>query len=228
MPAVWGFNARWLPVFLGLKPVRTGWLFAALGLAWLSVVSALAGYLAVSVALMPVAAAVAIEALHIWDAAIQPAKTHGVHASFPAFVRCAYGWLVIASVLSICAFTWDRHGGIWGASRHALTVGFLSTMVFAIGQRILPAFCGGRKLFSPRLMFASLLLLNVGCLLRVSSEIPAYEGMAHFAWAILPASAIIEMTAVTLFAVNLLMTFINPAAHLNRLHSLDDPIAAPR
>jgi hypothetical protein len=28
----------------------------------------------------------------------------------------------------------DTHGGIWGASRHALTVGFLSTMVFAIGR----------------------------------------------------------------------------------------------
>jgi hypothetical protein len=39
-----------------------------------------------------------------------------------------------------------------GASRHALTVGFLGTMVFTIGCRVLPAFCGMKILFSPRLM----------------------------------------------------------------------------
>jgi uncharacterized protein involved in response to NO len=97
-------------------------------------------------------------------------------------VRAAYGWLAIASVLSVCAYTWDRHGGIWGASRHALTVGFLSTMVFAIGQRILPAFCGMKVLFSKRLMFASLALLNLVCLVRVVAEIPAYEEILPHAW----------------------------------------------
>jgi uncharacterized protein involved in response to NO len=69
------------------------------------------------------------------------------------------------------------------------------------------------------LIFASLLLLNAGCVLRVSSEIPAYEGIAHSAWASLPVSAVIEMAAVTLFAFNLLATFLKPPAHLNRLNS---------
>lgn len=216
VPAVWGFNARWLPVFLGLKPARSAWLFGALGLAWLSVLAALTGYLGLSVASMPIAAAAAIEALRVWDPAIAPARIEGVHASFPIFVRGAYGWLAAASLLSVFAFVKDSHGGIWGASRHALTVGFLSTMVFAIGQRVLPAFCGGRVLFSRRWMFASLLLLNVGCVLRVSAEIPAYEGIYRGAWAILPVSAIVEMTAVTIFAVNLLVTFVKPAAHLRR------------
>lgn len=226
VPAVWGFNSRWLPVFLGLKPPRSAGLFAALATAWLSVAAALGGYLAVAVALMPIAAAVAIEALRVWDPAIQEPKTQGVHPSFPSFVRGAYGWLLVASVLSICAVVWDRHGGIWGASRHALTVGFLSTMVFSIGQRILPAFCGARVLFSPRLMLASLLLLNAGCFLRVTSEIPAYEGLVHGAWAVLPVSAVIEMTAVTLFAINLLVTFSRPPAHLRRLHAVDPSAAA--
>ncbi|MEP6716902.1 MAG: NnrS family protein [Terriglobia bacterium] len=216
VPAVWGFNARWLPVFLGLQAPRAGGLFAALGLAWAIVISALTGYLAISVALMPIAAAVAIEALHIWEPSIRPPKTEGIHPAFPVFVRGAYVWLAIASVLSICAFTWDRHGGIWGASRHALTVGFLSTMVFAIGQRVLPAFCGMKVLFSKRLMLWSLLLLNLGCVIRVAAEIPAYEGIIHHAWYCLPVSGVIELIAVTLFAVNLLMTFLQPAAHLRR------------
>jgi hypothetical protein len=87
-------------------------------------------------------------------------------------------------------------------------------MVFAIGQRVLPAFCGMRVLFSPKLMFAALLLLNTGCLLRVGSEIGAYEGYLPALWPLLPVSAIIEMTAVTVFALNLLLTFRQQPAHL--------------
>jgi uncharacterized protein involved in response to NO len=51
-------------------------------------------------------------------------------------------------------------------------------------------------------------------LLRVSSEIPAYEGYWAQAWTILPVSAIVELTAVTLFAINLAITLLRPPAHL--------------
>jgi uncharacterized protein involved in response to NO len=129
-------------------------------------------------------------------------------------VRGAYVWLLVAAALAVGASLLDRNGGITGASRHALTVGFIGTMVFAIAQRLLPAFCGLRVLFSPRLMFYALTLLNVGCLMRVGCEIPAYEKSISFAWQILPLSAIIELTAVILFAINLLMTFVRPPAHL--------------
>jgi hypothetical protein len=71
-----------------------------------------------------------------------------------------------------------------------------------------------RVLFSPRLMFACLALLNAGCALRVGSEIGAYEGYMPALWPLLPVSAITEMTAVMLFAVNLILTFRQPPAHL--------------
>ena len=83
-------------------------------------------------------------------------------------------------------------------------------MVFAIGQRVLPAFCGMRLLFSKKLMFAALAVLNLGCLLRVASEIPAYEFNLRTPWTILPVSAITELTGVTLFALNLGITLILP------------------
>ncbi|MBZ5682854.1 MAG: hypothetical protein LAO24_22405, partial [Acidobacteriia bacterium] len=86
-----------------------------------------------------------------------------------------------------------------------------ATMVFAIGQRVLPAFSGMRLLFSTKLMFCSLMLLAVGCLLRVSSEVLAYQGMVRAAWSWLPTSAICEMAAVTVFAFNLLITFARQA-----------------
>ena len=63
-------------------------------------------------------------------------------------------------------------------------------------------------------MFGALLLLNLGCVLRVCSEILAYEGFAAHAWSVLPVSAVIELAAVTLFAVNLAVTFLRPSAHL--------------
>jgi hypothetical protein len=125
-------------------------------------------------------------------------------------VRTSYGWLLVAAALGIYAAYGDVHGGVWGASRHALTVGFLATMVFSIGQRVLPAFCGMRLLYSKRLMGISLVVLNTGCALRVLSEIPAYEANLHFAWAILPVSAITELTAVTVFALNLAITLVLP------------------
>jgi len=128
----------------------------------------------------------------------------------PLFVRLAYFWAVVAAILGVwaAASPIGSHG-IWGASRHALTVGFLSTMVFAIGQRVLPAFSGMKLLFSTKLMFAGLCLLPVGCTMRVSSEILAYQDFARSAWSWLPVSAITELTAVTIFAVNLFATFLS-------------------
>jgi hypothetical protein len=148
-----------------------------------------------------------IYALRLFEWPERPAKVKGVHASFPVFVRLAYIWATIAAGLGFWAASVANAHGIWGASRHALTVGFLATMVFAVGQRVLPAFAGMRLLFSTRLMFLALLLLSVGCLLRVSSEILAYQEFLRAAWSWLPVSAVIEMTAVTAFAVNLLVTF---------------------
>jgi hypothetical protein len=83
-------------------------------------------------------------------------------------------------------------------------------MVFAIGQRVLPAFCGMRLLYSKGLMAASLAILNLGCFLRVASEVPAYEANLRVAWQILPVSAVSELTAVTLFAINLGITLLLP------------------
>ena len=80
-------------------------------------------------------------------------------------------------------------------------------MVFAIGQRVLPAFSGMCLLFSTKLMFGAMFLLATGCLLRVSSEILAYQNLVSSAWSWLPISAFTEMIAVTLFAANLFLTF---------------------
>ena len=83
-----------------------------------------------------------------------------------------------------------------------------------------------KVLFSKRLMFASLLLLNAGCLVRVAAEIPAYEGLIPYAWLCLPPSGIIELITKTLFAANLFLTFIKAPAHLSRVASVEQQTRA--
>ncbi len=216
---VWGFSAKWLPIFLGLRPVHGRVLLLALGLNSLGVLASLANRTLVGAVLLLAGMIAATYGLRLFEAPERPAKVKGVHSSFPLFIRLGYVWGLIATALGVWAALVEESHGIWGASRHALTVGFLATMVFAIGQRILPAFSGMRLLFSTKLMFLSLLLLTAGCLLRVGSEILAYQGFAGWAWSWLPVSAVTEMTAVTIFAINLLFTFVHrPALKVDRYY----------
>ena len=207
VPFVWGFSAKWLPVFLGLRPVRGRVLLLAVAVNSAGVLAAMAGWMRSAALLLSGGIIVAVWALRFLERTQQPAKVKGVHPSFPFFVRLAYFWAIVAAAFGIWASLVEDSHGIWGASRHALTVGFLATMVFSVGQRILPAFSGMRLLFSTKVMFLAMLALTAGCLLRVSSEILAYQGFAHWAWSWLPVSALTEMTAVTLFALNLFATF---------------------
>ncbi len=56
-------------------------------------------------------------------------------------------------------------------------------------------------------MFAALALLNCGCTLRVLTEALAYQENTSWAWSFLPVSALIELTAVVIFALNLALSF---------------------
>ena len=207
VPVVWGFSARWLHSFLAISTPNARILRYALGLDVMGVAFGVAGWAIAATIVLAVGAITIVFALHLMQRPHGQAKVIGIHPSFPTFVRIAYAWLVIAGSMSVWAALADHHGGIWGASRHALTVGFAATMVFAIGPRILPHFAGIYSIYSKRLMFLCLLMLQAGCLLRVASEPLAYEGFLDFAWKVLPVSGTLELSAVLLFALNLVLTF---------------------
>ena len=212
VPMVWGFSSRWLTVFMGLRPLRGSLLLVAAGLNTAGVVVGFFERFTAAGVLLLGGAVIAVVAIRFFELTAKTAKTINVHRSFTIFIRIAYGWLLIAATLGIWASLTGEAPGIWGASRHALTVGFIAAMVFSVGQRILPSFCGMRVLWSPRLMLVMLVLLMTGCTLRVTSEILAYQNYAAWAWNVLPVSALIELTAVTLFAVNLIITFLRTHA----------------
>jgi len=221
VPFVWAFSAKWMSVFLGLKPLRPRWLLVAVATNLLGLALTLTGAGRIGSWLFVACSAAAIMALRMFEPAVREAKIRGIHSSFPHFIRAAYVWLLIAAGLGVLAGNWDHSGGIWGASRHALTVGFISLMILSVGQRILPAFAGMRLLWSAKLMFASLLLTSIGCGLRVSCEVLAYQDYVGWAWHVLPVSAVLELSGLTIFAVNVAGTFI-----LQPSHAYKEPMVA--
>jgi uncharacterized protein involved in response to NO len=212
VPVALGFIAKWMPVFLGLKPVRNTLLPVALFLSWSGILCVLAGLPILSAVLLSSGVSIFGFAMRLFEKSEQVPKVSGVHPSFSFFVRLAFYWLMVAALFAIWAAVESGAAGIAGAGRHALTVGFLATLVFCVGPRMLPAFTGRQKLFNSSLMFWSLLVLTAGCFLRVSSEVIAYQGYAAWAWYALPVSATLELAAIIGFAVNLVGTFMQPPA----------------
>ena len=208
VPVVWGFSARWFAIFLAIPKPNERMFRVALLLDVAGVIGGVSGWTKIAVLLLAASTVCVVAALQLMRRPIGSAKVRGIHPSFPVFIRIAYIWLVICGAMSIWAAYSDAYGGIWGASRHALTVGFAATMVFSIGPRILPHSAGVYSLFSSKLMFASLLLLQTGCTLRVLSEPLAYEGILVFAWKVLPISGMLELSGVVVFAINIALTFL--------------------
>lgn len=188
VPFIWGFSSRWLPPLLGLKKTRNALLTPALITLFIGV--ALANGI-----VLVAASAMYIAAIRLFESGEREPKIRRL------YIRAAYSWSIVAALLGMIAGR-----GFAGASRHALTVGFFAAAAFTIGSRVLPAFFNVRRLWSTRVMAASLLLLNIGCTIRVVSQILAYEQLSTHAWYALGISAVIEMTAVTLFAANMIMT----------------------
>jgi hypothetical protein len=141
-PLVWGFSARWLPIFLGVAPVRGHLLQLAVALDVLGVILGMTHRTVIMAPMLAAASILAAIAMRVFSLPERSAKTIGLHRSFPIFLRIAYAWSIAASLLGIWASAADVHGGIWGGSRHALTVGFAAMMVMTVGPRILPHFAG--------------------------------------------------------------------------------------
>ena len=205
----WGFSTRFVTIFLGLKsPVHRAARWLSIGVAAI-VVSALLRQFFLADLLALALTLCAVWALRIFHPSARPPKLVGVYQHYPAFIRLAYAWLVVGAVLGLAADLAPHVTGFEGASRHAITVGFIATLIFAVAPRILPSFLNGRELYSIRIMAASLWLLSVGCFLRVLSEAVAYSAGGPL-WNLLPLSAFLELAAVIAFVVNMATTLTEP------------------
>lgn len=209
VPVAWSYSTRFVTIFLSLdRPAQavTRWLTA--GVIAVVVLALLRRFLLADLLALALTL-VAVWALRMFRPSVRAPKRTGVYPHYDAFVRLAYAWLITGAILGVLADSLPGLTGLGGASRHAVTVGFLATLIFSIGPRMLPSFLNGRELQSPRLMSATLWLVSLGCLLRVSSESIAYSA-AGIAWEVLPVSALLELSAVVIFVINMGMTLSQP------------------
>lgn len=205
----WGFSTRFVTVFLGLEPPRHR-AARKLGIGIVALLAlALIRQFFIADLLILALSVFAIRALRIFHKPARPAKLAGVYRQYPAFIRLAYAWLVAAATLGVAADLVPGATGLGGASRHAVTVGFIALLILALGSRMLPSFLNGRELYSARWMAASLWLLSAGCALRVSSEAVAYS-LGGSAWNLLPISAYLEFAGVLAFVANMAATMLQP------------------
>ena len=214
--AVWGFlvplafsySTRLVHGFLNLPPIRQNW--AGL-LFWLWVALYLALLLERFIVADLVTLALAVTgtaALRIFSPALAPAGN--CWRPWRAFTRLAFAWLILGASLAVVNIALPRFIGLGGASRHAVTVGFVALLVFSVAPRLLPSLLRRGALFSSRLALAAMGLLALGCTLRVLTESCAYATTNNWAWRLLPISAWIEFGGVLVFAANLALTLRRP------------------
>ncbi|HVT27462.1 MAG TPA: NnrS family protein, partial [Lacipirellulaceae bacterium] len=100
-----------------------------------------------------------------------------------------------------------------GAVRHALTVGFMTTLILGVGQRVVPVL-DRTVLAMPRLTVPILVLIGVGNFLRVGTEMATI--FWPLAYDLMPISALLEWSALLLFAINITATMFHSDPLLKR------------
>jgi hypothetical protein len=121
------------------------------------------------------------------------------------YVQLAFFWLMAGTAMLLAAeLSWGARGlspphAYLGAVRHALTVGFMTTLILGVGQRLLPIL-GHTLLPWQRLVLPTFLLIAVGNLLRVLTELAT--PLSTTAFFLMPFSAVFELSALALFAAN--------------------------
>ncbi|MCL4394650.1 MAG: hypothetical protein M1482_07585 [Chloroflexi bacterium] len=133
---------------------------------------------------------------------------YGEYGRFELLVISAFAWLAFAAAV----MTATGIGAVLGLNlpvnpdveHHAITVGFVTLLIFAMAARMLPGFSGKRAVASPRLVLATACLGNLAAIFRV---------LPLFATAFVPAEAAFGISgavgwaAVACLAVNLWRTW---------------------
>lgn len=122
----------------------------------------------------------------------------------------AFAWLIISlALLSVgdiqTAITGEPLSHAFaGAVRHALTVGFMTTLILGVGQRLIPVL-EHNVLRTPALIAPILICIGIGNLWRVTSQLSTLQTPIAF-W-VMPVSAVFEWTALLLFTISLVRQF---------------------
>jgi len=219
--AIYGFGIRLIPGLLNIGRLRSHWLAAAL-------LMHNAGLCLFLLPRPPLSAAGAMLMLLGSGAYLigmnglrsKPSRPiYGVDARGHILIRMAFFWLVCGLGMIVAGqFLPGLPHPYRGAWRHALTVGFVTTMIIGVGQRIVPVFIK-QPLASTRLMLGSAALIMLGNTGRVGLELATMGGWP-WAFRLMGLTGLAELTAITLFALNLALTVRNR----HRVYAAGEPL----
>ncbi len=208
-----GVSLRMLPAIYGLPriPERRAWW--ALGLLTSAVLGETVVFLAyrwtgnhlITAGLVPTWAIMTAAVLMIalpwrpWRPMPEPDRSG-------RFVRAAYTWLPVSLVMLLMMPLYNHLAGVSfshayvGATRHAITVGFISLMIMGMAAKVVPTLNGvdPRTLGSLRGPF---LLVNFGCMLRVTMQIAT--DWTHYAYSPIGLSGMLEVTGLAWWGLGL-------------------------
>jgi len=208
--AIYGFGLRLIPGLLNIRRLRMRWFPPAL----------LLHHLGLCLFLIPQRVAQGIGAASMLAGAItylvgmdflrsEPSRPiFGIDPRGHVLIRVAFFWLVcsLGMILAQQFFPGLPHA-YGGALRHALTVGFITTMILGIGYRILPIFMR-QPLASTRLMLVSAALIIAGNAGRVAFELLTIGGWP-WSYRLMGITGVLELGALILFGFNIAATALN-------------------
>lgn len=213
--SVYGFGQKLLPGLLGTGKGGGRWFDATFFVHGIGVVVLVIGRvldaavaICVGTSLIAVGAFLFVVALGGLRGRTTSTLPEKGHPFLRRYIQLAFVWLVI-STTGIAAVALLETAGvvvphaIHGALRHALTVGFVVTLIMGVAQRLLPIL-GHARLAWPRLVLPIFILIAVGNMLRVACE--ALAPWWSPAFRIMPVSGLVELTALVLFAANVVRT----------------------
>jgi hypothetical protein len=133
---------------------------------------------------------------------------YGIDPRGHVLIRVAFFWLVCGLAMIFVQQVYPQlphaYSGAW---RHALTVGFITSMIMGVGYRILPIFIR-EPLASTRLMLVSVALIIVGNAGRVVLELLTIGGWT-WSFRMMGLTGVLELAALILFGINLAGTWRN-------------------
>ncbi len=234
-----GVSLRTLPVFMGLKanprlaaalpiPLAASVALLGVGEGIYLAEGSLSGRILFGAGGLGLAAAflVYIRALGILGATGEAEP--GLDRRYEKFIRLGYVWLGISalmlasfSLLALAGYGMDH--ALVGAYRHALTVGFITTIMIGMAARIIPVF-RGVGLHSPLMLEATFWLLAAGNLIRVLFQ-SLSAAFGPTALRIAGLSGVLELAALLLFGYNLWRTLDATTVEVAKVSWLP-PVAA--
>jgi hypothetical protein len=237
---IFGVSLRMLPPLFGVPPVnparawRAMWILAAAVVFEIVVFlvyrytgqHAIAALLMIPWIMLAVGSWMVAAPFQLWRR--PPARERSVK-----FVRAAYGWLAVSTVMLLLLPVHQAVSGIpfshayYGAIRHAITVGFVSLMIMGMAAKVVPTL-NGRDPRQLTALWGPFVLVNVGCFLRVSLQ--ALTDLDPRFFAVVGISGLLEVTGLAWWGAGLARIMIDGKRDVAAApHDHDDerPLSAP-